>query len=105
MIAPAQNREQTVERRHREDVSPMQAAPDTFEALYARLIWLSGEIGSVDCADRCADDQVRHDACSRQGLEHAHPHGAEAAAARQHECRLPAASLRHTLPFYQLPGP
>ena len=99
MIAPAQNREQTVEGRQREDVSPMQAAPDTFEALYARVIRLSGEIGSVNCADRCADDQVRHNACARQGLEHADLHGAEAATARQHECCLTAASLRHTLPF------
>jgi hypothetical protein len=76
----------------------MQPAPHSLEARHAFFIRFGGEIGSVDRADRRADDEVRHDALPRQCLEHAHLYGAEAAAAGQHDRCLFAARLRHSLP-------
>src|SRR5262249_36270119 len=99
MIAPAQNRKQTVERRQREDVCAVQPAPDTLETLYAGIIRLGGEIGSIDCTDRCANNEVGHYTCAGQGLEHAYLHGPETAAASSHECRLSPGGSWHTRPY------
>ncbi len=69
-------------------VDAPQSAPDLLELLHAFTRWRASKVSCVQCADRCANDEIRPLTCRQEGAQHADLHRSQAPTARKHKRRL-----------------
>ncbi|MOA02596.1 hypothetical protein D3C78_1220530 [compost metagenome] len=88
VAALVQQRRRGIAQGEGKHVGLAQAAPDRGQLGQPRRRRPGGEVGAVDRADRGAEHQVDGHPLLDQRLQHADLHGAETAAADQHQCGI-----------------
>src|SRR5450631_986672 len=77
----------------RENVLPLQSAPNGFQLLHALERGIARVIGAVEGADTGADHHIRRNSVRGERMHHAYLNGAKAATAREYKGRLREAGM------------
>ena len=90
---PAPEKRQQRPPRHRENVVPVQSAPDGFQLQDALERGIAGIVSPVQGADAGSDHHIRGNSVCGERMHHAHLNGAKAAAACEYEGSFRRASV------------